>query len=62
MYEKFSPEEVEGIIAYIDANDTIEGAPVLKDEHLSVFDCAFKPRNGERSLKKTAVIEGQQCA
>ena len=31
-------------------NDTIEGAPGLKDEHLPVFDCAFKPFNGERSI------------
>ena len=32
--------------AYIDEHDTIEGAPDLKDEHLPVFDCAFKPANG----------------
>ena len=37
------------ILAYIDEHDTIEGAPDLKDEHLAVFDCAFKPRNGKRS-------------
>jgi ribonucleoside-diphosphate reductase alpha chain len=34
---------------YIDEHDTIEGAPGLKDEHLPVFDCAFKPANGTRS-------------
>jgi ribonucleoside-diphosphate reductase alpha chain len=28
----------------------IEGAPFLKAEHLPVFDCAFKPANGERSI------------
>ena len=39
------------IIGYIDANDTIEGAPGLKDEHLSVFDCAFKAQNGTRSIQ-----------
>ena len=38
------------IIAYIDEHDTIEGAPGLRDEHLPVFDCAFKPHNGERSI------------
>jgi ribonucleoside-diphosphate reductase alpha chain len=38
------------IIDYINANDTIEGAPDLRDEHLSVFDCAFKPAKGERSI------------
>ena len=31
------------ILEYIDENDTIEGAPRLKDEHLPVFDCAFRP-------------------
>ena len=36
--------------AYIDAHDTIEGAPDLEDEHLPVFDCAFQPRKGARSI------------
>ena len=36
--------------SHIDAKDTIEGAPHLKDEHLPVFDCAFRPRNGTRSI------------
>jgi ribonucleoside-diphosphate reductase alpha chain len=31
-------------------NDTIEGAPGLKDEHLPVFDCAFRSSNGTRSI------------
>ena len=35
---------------YINERETIEGAPGLKPEHLSVFDCAFKPVNGERSI------------
>ena len=38
------------ILAYINEHETIEGAPHLKPEHLSVFDCAFKPVNGERSI------------
>jgi len=38
------------ILAYIDKNDTVEGAPHLLDKHLSVFDCAFKPGNGVRSI------------
>ena len=46
----YGPAEVEEIIAYIDERETIEGAPGLKPEHLSVFDCAFKPVNGERSI------------
>lgn len=46
----YSEEERQDIVSYIDQNDTIEGAPHLKDEHLPVFDCAFKPKNGERSI------------
>jgi ribonucleoside-diphosphate reductase alpha chain len=41
---------VAGICAHIDANDTIEGAPSLRDEELAVFDCAFTPQNGTRSI------------
>src|SRR5438045_1605864 len=53
-------EEIERIIAHIDAFDTIEdvadtdGSAIssgLKPEHLSIFDCAFKPFKGECSLK-----------
>lgn len=38
------------ILDHIDANDTIEGAPGLAPEHLDVFDCAFPPRQGGRSI------------
>ncbi|MBN1827231.1 MAG: vitamin B12-dependent ribonucleotide reductase [Candidatus Eisenbacteria bacterium] len=38
------------ILDYIDKNDMIEGAPGLKEKHLPVFDCAFKPRDGVRSI------------
>ena len=46
----YSEREVEAIVAHIDARDTIEGAPHLKDEHLPVFDCAFRSANGARSI------------
>jgi ribonucleoside-diphosphate reductase alpha chain len=42
--------EVADIVAFIDTNDTIEGAPKLRDDDLPVFDCAFTPRNGKRSI------------
>ncbi|MDA7978194.1 MAG: vitamin B12-dependent ribonucleotide reductase [Pirellulales bacterium] len=38
------------IVEHIDQQDTIEGSEDIKEEHLPVFDCAFKPRNGERSI------------
>ncbi len=46
----YNPAQVEEIVHYIDERETIEGAPGLKPEHLTVFDCAFKPVNGERSI------------
>ncbi|MEO6908208.1 MAG: vitamin B12-dependent ribonucleotide reductase, partial [Abditibacteriaceae bacterium] len=46
----YSNEIAEDIVDYIDQNDTIEGAPGIKDEHLTVFDCAFKAMNGTRSI------------
>jgi ribonucleoside-diphosphate reductase alpha chain len=47
---KYSESQVKDILAYIEAHDTIEGAPHLKTEHMPVFDCAFKPMNGTRSI------------
>ena len=46
----YSPAQVEEILAYVNERETIEGAPGLRPEHLPVFDCAFKPVNGERSI------------
>ncbi len=47
---------VDDILKFVDDNDTIEGAPGLKDEHLSVFDCAFKPAGGVRSINWRAHV------
>ena len=46
----YSPKKVDAIIDYINDRETIEGAPELKDEHLPVFDCAFRAQNGVRSI------------
>jgi ribonucleoside-diphosphate reductase alpha chain len=46
----YTDAEVEGIVNYIDATGTIEGAPALKPEHLAVFDCSFKPAKGTRTI------------
>ncbi len=46
----YTEPQIKAIVEYIDNNETIEGAPDLKDEHLAVFDCAFKARKGERSI------------
>ena len=46
----YDVQTTEAILAYVNENDTIEGAPGLKDKHLAVFDCAFKPFKGTRSV------------
>jgi len=46
----YQQAEVDSIVAYIDDRETIEGAPGLKEEHLPVFDCAFRAQNGVRTI------------
>jgi ribonucleoside-diphosphate reductase alpha chain len=46
----YDAEQVEEIVCYVDQQETIEGAPHLKEEHLPVFDCAFRPPDGKRSI------------
>jgi ribonucleoside-diphosphate reductase alpha chain len=47
----YNDAEIRDIVDYIDVNETIEGAPHLLDQHLAVFDCAFKATKGERSIQ-----------
>ena len=67
----YNSEEIERIIAHVDAFDTIEdvldsdGSTIssgLKPEHLSIFDCAFKPYKGERSLNYMAHLRMMAAA
>ena len=37
----YRPAEIDSIVAYIDVNKTIVGAPELRAEHLSVFACSM---------------------
>jgi ribonucleoside-diphosphate reductase alpha chain len=46
----YDDEAVRAIVDWVDEHDTIEGAPALADEHLPVFDCAFTPARGTRSI------------
>ncbi len=46
----YTHDQADAIVSYIDATGTIEGAPLVKDEHLPVFDCSFKPAKGTRSI------------
>jgi len=46
----YDENERRAILEYLDKNDTIEGAPGLREEHLPVFDCAFKAAKGTRTI------------
>ncbi len=66
----YSETDIESIIAHIDKYDTIEdveedGQTIksgLRPEHVSVFDCAFKPMRGQRSLSYHAHIRMMAAA
>jgi ribonucleoside-diphosphate reductase alpha chain len=69
----YSPEVADSIIQHIEAHDTIEDAvdpetgeivakTPLKEEHLPVFDCAFKPMKGKRSLHYRAHLKMMAAA
>ena len=66
----YNEAEVTAIIAHIEKFDTIEdvvenGAPVksgLMPEHLPVFDCAFKPHQGNRSIGYLAHLKMMAAA
>jgi ribonucleoside-diphosphate reductase alpha chain len=50
----YSPQDIKAICDYVDKQETVEGAPKLSADHLPIFDCAFKPRNGKRFIAYTA--------
>jgi ribonucleoside-diphosphate reductase alpha chain len=58
----YDEPQINSILKYIDDQDTIEGAPNLKAEHLPVFDCAFKPANGIRSIRWQAHVKMMAAA
>ena len=46
----YSKEQVDDIMRYVDVKDTVEGAPHLQEKDLAIFDCAFKAKNGSRTI------------
>src|SRR5262249_30609332 len=46
----YAPEQIDEIVRYVDEQETIEGAPHLRDADLAVFDCAFRAQKGLRSI------------
>ncbi|MGC2402607.1 MAG: vitamin B12-dependent ribonucleotide reductase [Acidobacteriaceae bacterium] len=58
----YTNPQVDSIVSYIDSTGTIEGAPGIKPEHLSVFDCSFKPSKGTRSIHPSGHIRMMAAA
>jgi ribonucleoside-diphosphate reductase alpha chain len=46
----YDAADIRAIVGHVDQNETIEGAPGLREEHLPVFDCAFRAANGTRTI------------
>ena len=53
----YTESQIADIVKFIDEHDTIEGAPHLQEKHLPVFDCAFKPAKGKRSIQYMAHLK-----
>jgi ribonucleoside-diphosphate reductase alpha chain len=61
----YNPGQINSIVAHIEKYDTIEDViedgqllkSGLKPEHIEVFDCAFRPFRGKRSIPYTAHLK-----
>jgi ribonucleoside-diphosphate reductase alpha chain len=66
----YNSADIEKIVAHIEKHDTIEDveeggktvASGLRPEHLAVFDCAFKPYQGRRSIRYMAHLRMMAAA
>ena len=58
----YDQSQIDSIIAYIDRKIRSKAPPALKPEHLPVFDCAFQPRNGVRSIAWRAHVRMMAAA
>ncbi len=52
----YEENQVENILEFIENNNTLEGCPILKKEHLSIFDCA-SAMPGRRTLSPESHIK-----
>src|SRR5213594_420477 len=53
----YGETESGAITTYIEQFGTIEGAPAIKEHDLAVFDCAFRPQNGVRTIQHMGHIK-----
>ncbi|MFV1965245.1 MAG: vitamin B12-dependent ribonucleotide reductase [Pirellulaceae bacterium] len=58
----YDQPQIDAIVHFVDEHDTIEGAPHLREQHLDVFDCAFKPAHGIRSIHWRAHVQMMAAA
>jgi ribonucleoside-diphosphate reductase alpha chain len=58
----YNAAERKEILSYLEEHETIEGAPFLKSEHVAVFDCAFKPSKGTRSIQPMGHVKMMAAA
>src|SRR6059036_3667025 len=66
----YAPDEVQKIVGHIEKFDTIEDVEEngqtarsgLNAEHLPIFDCAFKPYRGRRSIQYLAHLKMMAAA
>ena len=58
----YDDDQIKAIVEHIEAEDTIEGASDIKDEHLPVFDCAFQALGGTRSIPWMAHVRMMAAA
>ena len=58
----YTNEQIDSICKHVDQLDTVEGADDLQSGDLPVFDCAFKPANGERSIAWQAHVSMMAAA
>jgi len=53
----YDAQEIKLITDYVDEHETIEGCKQLNQDHLPVFDCAFKAKNGKRHIHYMAHLK-----
>ncbi len=46
----YSVTEIDRIVAHVEETGTMENCSDLHEEHLPIFDCAFKPKSGKRFI------------
>lgn len=53
----YDQPQVEEVVRHVDERGAIEGAPHVREEHLPVFDCAFRTENGARAIQAMGHIK-----